>query len=189
MLVVLSSPSGGGKTTIVEKILQQNNDRFVRSVSVTTRPARAGEVNGKDYHFISAEKFEQMRRNQELVEWAVVHGHYYGTPSAKLRRFLRQDKVVLLAIDIEGAEAIRNKYPLNSLLIFIMPPSIEVLKKRLRERRSDTKQEIQKRLERVEREMRAAPHFDYQVTNHDLQETVREVIRIISIKIQGAKHN
>lgn len=182
LLVVLSSPSGGGKTTIIKKLLERGNPSFVYSISTTTRPARKGERDGKDYYFVSPEKFNQLIENDQLVEHAMVHGFNYGTSLTPLLNYLAEGAIVVMDLDVMGAKAIREKFPKNSLLIFVRPPSLEILKERLTERHTENKTEIQMRLQRAAMEMSAAPWFDYIVINRRIEETVEEIEKIINSK-------
>lgn len=187
--MVLSSPSGGGKTSVIKTLSQVDRNLYVHSVSVTTRPAREGEIHGIDYYFVSMKEFTRMRQNGELIEWAEVHGYYYGTSAKALKDYLKSGKIVLLDIDIEGAAAIRAQYPKSSILIFINPPSVATLKERLRQRQTENKEEIQKRLQRFDREIIASSWFDYIVTNHNLQKTVEEVQSIIIKEMKLRQNN
>jgi guanylate kinase len=165
---------------VVKELTRQDGARFVRSVSATTRPARVGEIEGEDYFFVSVDEFERMRKKNELIEWAEVHDNYYGTPLKNISRAQREHKVLLLDIDIQGARAIRKKYADNSLLIFLVPPSLRVLKKRLKKRRTESRRERKRRLERIKEEMNAASQFDFRVVNRTLADTVQQVREIIN---------
>ncbi len=165
---------------MVKELTRLDGTRFVRSVSATTRPAREGERDGEDYYFVSVDEFERMREKNELVEWAEVHGNYYGTPLKNITRAQRECKVLLLDIDIKGAGAVRKKYPDNSLLIFLLPPSLRVLKKRLKKRRTESRRERKRRFERIKEEMNAASRFDYRVVNRKLPDTMLQVREIIN---------
>ena len=178
LLVVISSPSGGGKTTIIKRILKRIPN-FQYSISVTTRPKRRGEIEGKDYFFSSKEEFKTKINQGEFLEWEQVHGNYYGTPKKIIDEWLSQGKTVFLDIDVKGALNIEKIYPKNSVLIFLNPPSIEHLRKRLQKRASDNSVEIDKRLEIAEKEIAFSNLFNYVVTNDDLNKTEREVIDII----------
>lgn len=180
MLVVISSPSGGGKTAVVQGLLRQDPSTFVYSVTATTRPPRPGEREGVDYYFVSPEQFARMRDGGELVEWAEVHGYWYGTPRSSIEGPLRRGKVVLMAIDVEGGQAVRRLYPDCSLLVFIKPPSMRVLRERLMKRSTEGADEIAKRLQRVTMEMSAARTYDYVVVNRELERTVERVAKLIA---------
>jgi len=177
ILFVISSPSGGGKSTIIERLLRNNrNLRF--SISATTRPRRKGEIEGKDYFFVDNDEFELMIKQGELIEHEKVHQFYYGTPRRPIERFLKEGKSVILDLDVKGAVHIKKIFK-EAVLIFIKPPSIEVLKQRLMERNRESESEIKLRFERIELEMEAAQQFDYQVVNDDLEIAVRDVMAII----------
>lgn len=177
ILFVISSPSGGGKSTIIERLLRNNrNLRF--SISATTRPRRKGEIEGKDYFFVDNDEFELMIKQGELIEHEKVHQFYYGTPRRPIERFLKEGKSVILDLDVKGAVHIKKIFK-EAVLVFIKPPSIEVLKQRLMERNRESESEIKLRFERIELEMEAAQQFDYQVVNDDLEIAVRDVMAII----------
>ena len=183
LLVVISSPSGGGKTSVIRALLQRESSAFVYSISATTRPKRPVEKEGIDYQFVTAEQFERMKKDGALLEWAEVHGFMYGTVIAPLEEFLRKGKIVLLDLDIVGARAIRERYPRQSLLIFIKPPSEKVLLQRLQSRSTETEQEIEKRLTRFRMEMKAASWFDHVILNDDLPKTIDTVHALIDGKM------
>lgn len=180
LLVVISSPSGGGKTAVVQGLLQRDPERFVYAVTATTRPPRPGEQHGVHYYFVSPAEFAQMRDGGELVEWAEVHGFLYGTPRRSIEEPLRQGKAVLMAIDVKGGQAVRHLFPDRSLLIFIKPPSMRVLRERLMKRSTEGAAEIAKRLERVAMEMAASRNYDYVVVNRDLERTVARVAKLVA---------
>jgi guanylate kinase len=176
-LVVLSSPSGGGKTTICQRILKNHKD-FICSVSATTRERRKGEKQGKHYFFLSEEEFKRRIKNGEFVEWAWVHGKRYGT----LKRFVTQakekGKVALFVLDVQGGMALKKKYP-KSVLIFILPPSFEELKRRLVHRGTENKGEMKLRLKTALKEIKFWSKYDYVVVNKNLTQTVDTVEKII----------
>jgi guanylate kinase len=175
--VVISSPSGGGKTTVIRNLLDRNPD-FVYSISATTRPPRPGEKNGEAYHFYSRGEFQRRIKQGEFLEWEEVYGDYYGTPKEFAVEAASRGKTVLFDLDIKGALKLKRNYP-RSLLIFIMPPSMEVLEQRLRERSTDDEARLKRRLQEAENEIRSASRFDYVVVNEDLEETIRRVETII----------
>lgn len=176
-LVVISSPSGGGKTTICRKILRRHKD-YLCSISATTRKKRKNEKDGKDYFFLSTDKFDQIRKNKGFVEWAKVHGEYYGT----LKKFVDQremeGRVALFVLDVQGGMAIKKKYP-ESVLIFLLPPSFQELKRRLIERGTDDIYKVKKRLKIALKEMKLWSKYDYVVINKNLEKTVNLVEKII----------
>lgn len=180
-LFVFSAPSGSGKTTIVRKLLREFDD-LVFSISATTRKRRGNEVEGKDYFFISEEEFKRKIENEEFIEWEKFYGYYYGTLKSFVDKQLEQNKSVLLEVDVKGAVRIKKKYS-NSVLIFIAPPSKEVLKQRLINRKTETAEDLQKRIERAEMELEYRDKFDYVVINENLDKAIEEVKKIIKKEI------
>ncbi|HDL78367.1 MAG TPA: guanylate kinase [Bacteroidetes bacterium] len=178
LLCVLSSPSGGGKTSVIQEILKRKPEYAV-SVSATTRPRRGHEINGKDYFFLSEDAFKKAIQKGEFVEWADVHGYLYGTPHASIDSKLKEGKVVLLDIDVEGGMAIKKLFPDQSLLIFLKPPSVEALVRRLKGRSTETEAQIKKRLKRIPMEMAFMEKYDVVIVNDDFNRTVQEVINTI----------
>jgi len=185
-LIVIAAPSGCGKTTIAKAILKKNPNMLF-SVSATTRPRREGEVHGKDYFFLTKEEFEERIRIGDLVEWEEIYGNYYGTLKSETSRALQQGRVMLFDVDVKGALSIRRHFPNESVLIFIKPPSFEVLKKRLENRNTENPETLKRRLERVPMEMEQGQQFDVQVVNDELQRAINEVDEIVRKSIK--KHN
>ncbi|HDH99817.1 MAG TPA: guanylate kinase [Firmicutes bacterium] len=178
-LVVFSAPSGAGKSTIVREVLRRKPVPGMElSISATTRPRRPGEEEGRDYYFLSEEEFKSRRERGEFVEWAEVHGHLYGTLRRTVEEALEEGKVLLLEIDVQGARQIRRAFP-ESVSVFVAPPSLEVLEKRLRERGRDPEEDIERRLEAAPKELSEAGYYDYIVVNEDLEEAVRAVEAIL----------
>jgi len=180
LLVIISSPSGGGKTTIIQKILQKYPEKYVYSISATTRKARPGEVDGKDYFFLTEEQFQNDIDQNLFLEWETVHGFFYGTPKAYIEKCINEGKFVFLDIDVNGALRVARNFPKRTITIFVSPPSIKELIKRLQNRRTDSKQEIDNRLERIPMEMEKSTRFDHIVINDKLDKTVEQVIKIIN---------
>jgi guanylate kinase len=176
-VIVVSSPSGGGKTTIVTQILDQL-EGIERSISYTTREIRPGEVDGKDYIFVSMDDFKEDISEDMFLEWEEVFDNYYGTSEKQVRRLLAQGKDVVLSIDVKGALKVKNKFP-GSIGIFIMPPSKEETIKRLQQRQSEGEEQLQLRLKEYEKEMARSDEYDYMVINDMLEEAVNEVKTII----------
>jgi guanylate kinase len=176
-LVVLSSPSGGGKTTVCLKILKKHKDYF-RSVSATTREKRKGERQGKDYLFLTEEEFKRKMKKREFVEWAWVHGYRYGTPKKFVTKAKGERKVALFVLDVQGGMALKKAYP-GSVLIFILPPSMMELKRRLARRGTERTQEVKGRLKTALKEIQFWSKYDYVVINKDLNQAVQTVERII----------
>jgi guanylate kinase len=176
-LIVVSAPSGSGKTTIAHEILSRNPSlRF--SVSATTRPMRAGEVHGRDYYFLSREEFQAKVHAGEFVEWEELYGDAYGTLRSEVEGALREEKHLLFDVDVKGGLSIKNQYP-EALLIFIRPPSQEVLEQRLRDRHTESETALARRLARVPMELEAGKKFDCEVINDDLRRAVDEVQTIV----------
>jgi guanylate kinase len=175
--VVLVAPSGAGKTTIARALVQGEED-FVFSLSATTRAPREGEKNGEDYLFVSDSEFREMVARGEFAEWAEVHGELYGTPKESLIRERSAGRHVVLDIDVQGARQIREAVP-EALLLFILPPSVEVLFGRLLGRGSEGEKAIRRRLTTALWELEAAEDFDFFVINDDLQGAVSEVRALV----------
>jgi len=178
-LIVLSSPSGGGKTTIIHKIMEADKQKYVYSVSATTRAPRAGEVNGVDYFFLSKAEFFRLVKQKQFLEWEEVHGYYYGTNLKFINDSIKKGKHVLLDLDVNGALKVAQQHHGKTITIFIAPPSMEELVKRLQQRRTDAEEEISKRLARIPMEMERSKEFDFVVINENLDEIVTNVINII----------
>lgn len=175
--VILSAPSGGGKTTITHELLARRSD-VGYSVSCTTRPPRPHEVDGKDYYFLSTAEFLERQQRGEFAESAAVHGHLYGTLRSEVARVLGEGRHVIMDIDVQGAGQFRAAFP-ESVLVYVLPPSGEVLLDRLRRRQTETPETLKKRLVSALGELRAVPMFQYVVLNDDLEQAVSNVSRII----------
>jgi guanylate kinase len=176
-LFILSAPSGAGKTTLLRAALEHLPDlRY--SVSYTTRAPRAGEVNGRDYVFISPAAFEEGIRADRWAEWARVHGHYYGTSAEVLSQALAEGRDVLLDIDVQGARQILRRFS-QSVTIFIMPPSLEILEARLRSRGTDRPEAIALRLRNAREEMAQKEMYRHVIVNDDLPTAVHELLAVI----------
>lgn len=184
-LFVFSAPSGSGKTTIVKKILSLF-PFLVFSISATTRKKRPVETNGGEYFFISEEEFENRIDAGDFIEWEKFYDYYYGTPKSYIDENLSLGNSVVLELDVKGALSIKKEYP-DAHLIFIMPPGIEELKKRLKSRKTETEEDLKKRIERAEMELTYKDHFDYIIVNRDIEKAVDEVKRIIEININKDK--
>ena len=176
---IISGPSGSGKDTLMKKVFEKLPD-INFSISSITRPMREGEIEGEKYNFISRERFEEMIKNDELLEYNVFVGNYYGTPKAPVISCIENGQDMLIEVDVNGAEQIRGKMP-EVISIFIMPPSLEILKKRLTGRGTDTQDIIDKRLKESLREIESAKDYDYIVVNDDLDTAVENFARIISV--------
>ena len=176
--VVLSAPSGAGKTTIAKALVEGSED-VVFSVSATTRPARDHEVDGVDYRFLSEPKFRAMIEADEFVEWAQVHGHLYGTSRKALQEALDDGRFLILDIDVQGAMQMRQRVP-DVVLVFVIPPSADALVERLTERGTEGEGTVARRIENARSELEQASQFDYIVVNDDLEQAIDEVRSIVS---------
>ena len=176
--VVLSAPSGAGKTTIAQALVEGSEDA-VFSVSATTRPARSHEVDGVDYHFLSETDFRAMIEADEFVEWAEVHGHRYGTSRQALQAALDDGRFLILDIDVQGAMQMRERVP-DVVLVFVLPPSADALVERLTERGTEGEDTVARRIENARGELEQASQFDYVVVNDDLEQAIDEVRSIVS---------
>lgn len=172
-LIVLTGPSGVGKGTLMNAILHRYPELHY-SVSATTRSPRPGEINGKNYDFISRSKFEQLVTQGEFLEWAEFAGNFYGTPREAVLKHIQSGKLVVLEIELEGARQIRNTFP-SALSIFILPPSFSELENRIRGRGQDSEESITRRLQRAEEEVAAANEFDLKIINDDFEQALKEI--------------
>jgi guanylate kinase len=177
LLLVLSAPSGGGKTTIARKLLQVRDD-LGYSVSATTRATRNGEQDGVDYHFLSRAEFERRQKNGEFLEWAEYGAQLYGTLKGEIDRIFAEGRHAVLDIDIEGARQIRRNLS-NSLQVFVLPPSADVLLERLVGRNTEKPELLRKRLTRACDELAAVAEYDYAIVNEDLDTAVTQVSAIL----------
>lgn len=176
-LYIVTAPSGAGKTTLVRAVLEREPG-LALSVSYTTRPPRPGEIDGRDYRFVSKEAFLRLRDGGELLEWAEVHGNYYGTSRTWIETQLQQDRDVLLEIDWQGARQVRRMFP-HAVSIFILPPSLEALEARLRGRGTDSEATIARRLAAAREEMRHVEEFDYVIINDRLERAIDELTAVV----------
>lgn len=172
-LLVVSGPSGAGKSTIIQTILKKHTE-LVYSISYTTRQPRGNERHGVEYCFVGEDVFQGMIDNGEFVEWAYVHGHYYGTPAAFIEKTTASGRDVMLDIDVEGAKKFMTRYP-EAVLIFIAPPDLETLERRLVERASDAPEVVSRRLENAKKEMAQSDRYDYILVNRDLDKAISEL--------------
>jgi len=180
LMLILSSPSGAGKTTLTRMLQQDKNLDLTVSVSVTTRPRRSSEVDGVHYHFIDAKRFEAMRAVDDLLESAVVHGNCYGTPRGPVEAVLAQGRDVLFDIDYQGTQQVRERAGSDVVTLFILPPSMRELRARLERRAEDAPDVIAKRLENARNEIERWKAYDYVLVNKDLQQTYSDVLAILS---------
>ena len=177
-LIVISAPSGAGKTTLCRKLLEEF-PAIKLSISSTTRSPRGSEQDGVDYFFLSRDEFEQKIKNGQFAEWALVHDHYYGTSKSIIQNNFAQSYSVLLDIDVQGAKQLKTAYLEKCKRVFIAPPSFEVLEARLRGRGTDSEETIQKRLKNAKNEMDEGRTFDFVIINDDLKQAYQELKSII----------
>jgi len=184
IMLVLSSPSGAGKTTLSRNLLEQENiddpGKLELSVSVTTREKRASEIADVHYHFIEKRHFEAMRDRGELLEWAVVHGNYYGTPRDPVEKALSEGRDVLFDIDWQGAQQLKEKMPSDVISVFVLPPSAAELKSRLERRAEDSDEIITRRLRNAAEEIQHWKEYDYVLVNRDLDKSFARVRAILT---------
>jgi guanylate kinase len=179
LMLVLSSPSGAGKSTIARNLLE-NDKGFELSVSVTTRPRRSSEIDGVHYHFRSRREFDNLRANDELLEWAEVHGNFYATPREPAERAMNEGRDMLFDIDWQGAEQLREKMQGDIVSVFILPPSMRELKVRLQRRAEDDAETISRRLSNARNEIEHWRDYDYVVINRDLDRAYQQVLSIVA---------
>jgi guanylate kinase len=179
LMLVLSSPSGAGKTTLTRKLLDEDKG-VALSVSVTTRKIRPGEKDGRDYHFVDRRRFDAMVEKNELLEWAEVFDNYYGTPKKAVMDALGAGRDVLFDVDWQGTQQLRDKAPNDLVSIFVLPPSIPELERRLHKRAQDDYETIHRRMAKAADEMSHWQEYDYVVINHDLDHTFADVLAILA---------
>jgi guanylate kinase len=179
--LILSAPSGGGKTTIARRLLERRPD-VGYSISCTTRRLRAGEVAGRDYFFLTPEEFRARRERAEFAESAEVHGHWYGTLRSEIERVLADGKHVIMDIDVQGAAQLRHAFP-QAVLVFVLPPSADVLLKRLRERKTEDRASLARRVMNALEELRHAEDYQYVIVNDDLERAVARVSAVIDAEM------
>jgi len=179
VVLILSSPSGAGKTTLTRMMLQDRGLDLTLSISVTTRARRSSEVDGIHYRFIDERQFIVMRDAGELLEWAEVHGNYYGTPRTPVEAVLTQGRDCLFDIDYQGTRQVREKMGADTVSVFILPPSMTELRARLERRAEDPREVIERRLENARKEIARWKEYDYVIVNDDLQRTFDDLIAIL----------
>lgn len=187
LLVVFSGPSGVGKDSLLQRLLEVN-PQISLSISATTRAPRGAEQHGKDYYFLSKEKFQEIIKQDGMLEHAVYCDNYYGTPRQPVEEGIRQGRDVILEIEVQGGAQVRQKNP-ASVSIFILPPSMRVLSQRLHKRGTDSEEVIQKRLAKAREEIQKAEQYDYVVINDDLEECVQEICEILSAEKKKASRS
>ena len=190
ILIVISSPSGAGKTSLANAIVEENKNIYF-STSVTTRPPRDGEENGREYIFTNKNKFDEMIINGEFIEYAEVFGHYYGTPKGKTEEFLINGKDIIFDVDWQGGTKIRNSYLAPSVVsIFILPPSIKTLQERLLNRNKDDDKTVKLRMKQARSEISHWSEYDYILVNDNFEKVKKNIIKIIEIeKIKRNRQN
>ncbi|MGH6736983.1 MAG: guanylate kinase [Methyloceanibacter sp.] len=179
LMLVLSSPSGAGKTTIARRLLDED-DAITLSVSHTTRKKRKGETDGKDYHFVDRDNFAQMRDRGAFLEWAVVFDNYYGTTRAPVEQALREGRDVLFDVDWQGATALRETAKDDVVSVFVLPPSADALEERLKTRAEDSNEIVSRRMRGASNEIQHWDEYDYVVVNFDLDRSVEAVRAILA---------
>lgn len=180
-LIVFSAPSGSGKTTIVQHLLQQQNLNLDFSISATSREKRGKEIDGKDYYFISPEKFKKHIQDQEFVEWEEVYtDNFYGTLKSEVERIWSEGKHAIFDIDVVGGLRIKEKFPEKTLAVFVKTPSKEIMEARLRSRKTDSEEKIEERLAKADRELSFAAKFDVILVNDDLETAQKEAADLIT---------
>ena len=185
LIIVLSAPSGSGKTTIVARLIDSLTD-ITRSISYTTREPREGEKAGVDYVFVSREEFDGMKDNGEFLEWEENFGNYYGTGRKQVEDMLASGLDVIMSIDVKGARTAKKEYP-ESISVFVMPPSLGELENRLRRRKTDAESQVAIRLRESKQEVAASDEYDFLVVNNKLDEAVEEVKQVIEKERENRK--
>ena len=185
------APSGAGKSSLVNALLARD-PTLCLSVSCTTRPPRSGETDGKDYRFVTREQFDALRQNNQLLEWAEVHGNFYGTPRDKIDQAVAFGQDILLEIDWQGARQVKKLFP-EAIGVFILPPSISTLRERLTQRGQDAETVIERRIEAASEEISHAPEFEYVIINQDFSVALHEMSLIVGAarlrrENQAARH-
>ena len=179
-IIIFSAPSGAGKTTIAREMLKITENNLTFSVSACTRKKRKNEIHGKDYYFISEQEFKDKIKNKEFIEWEEVYtNQFYGTLTSEIDRIWKNGKNIVFDVDVVGGINIKKQFPEQALSIFIKPPSIQELEKRLLLRSTETKENIRKRIEKAKHELEYAIQYDINITNDDLQEAIKETKLIL----------
>ena len=179
LMLVLSSPSGAGKTTL-SRLLLRSDRKVDLSISVTTRPKRRGEINGRDYHFVDRARFDEMIAGGELLEWAEVFGHRYGTPRQPVTKALQAGRDVLFDIDWQGTQQLQEQARTDLVSVFILPPTVKELEHRLKRRAQDSRPEIGSRMAKAAGEMSHWPEYDYVIVNRDKRQAFAELRAILA---------
>ena len=179
-LIVLSAPSGSGKTTIVRHLLSKEDLNLEFSISAASRASRGEEVNGKDYYFMSTEEFKKHIKNEDFLEWEEVYrDNFYGTLKSEVERIWAKGKNVIFDIDVAGGLRIKHKFPEETLAVFVKPPSVDELKRRLKERSTESEDKINMRIAKASVELATAPQFDVIIKNYDLEIALEEAYQLV----------
>lgn len=186
-VLVLSGPSGAGKSSLIHKIIDEIGECYF-SISTTTRPMREGEVDGVDYHFVDEEEFKKEIEEDQFLEYAVVHGNYYGTSLKPVKKALSEGKLVIFDIDVQGNSAINSRLGDITTSVFISPPTLSELKKRLENRQTDAKEVIERRIQMAKREIQRVSEYEYLLINDDLDKAA-EKLRLIATVARLKKSN
>ena len=179
-LIVFSAPSGSGKTTIVRHLLSKEDLNLEFSISAASRASRGEEVNGKDYYFMSTEEFKKHIKNEDFLEWEEVYrDNFYGTLKSEVERIWAKGKNVIFDIDVAGGLRIKHKFPEETLAVFVKPPSVDELKRRLKERSTESEDKINMRIAKASVELATAPQFDVIIKNYDLEIALEEAYQLV----------
>lgn len=187
-LIVISAPSGAGKTTLCHRLLKDFSE-LTLSISSTTRAPRGSEKHGQEYFFVSKPEFESQIEDGRFAEWALVHGNYYGTSKDVIEKAFAAGKSVLLDIDVQGAESLRKSYPKECYTVFIAPPSLQTLEQRLRARQTDSDETIRKRVRNASEEMKRMGEFHQVVINDQFEPAYAELHAIVEVQLRGGKQS
>jgi len=188
LLVVISGFSGSGKGTLMKELLKRYDDTYALSISATTRSPREGELHGREYFFVTKAEFEKMIENEELIEYAGYVGNYYGTPKPYVLSKLLEGKDVILEIEVQGAIDLKKRYP-EAVMIFITPPDKKTLEKRLVGRGTESKAQIENRLERAAKEADSMENYDYLIINDEIEKTIEKIHNLIQVQHCLIKYN
>ena len=188
LLVVISGFSGSGKGTLMKELLKRYDDTYALSISATTRSPREGQLHGREYFFVTKAEFEKMIENEELIEYAGYVGNYYGTPKPYVLSKLLEGKDVILEIEVQGAIDLKKRYP-EAVMIFITPPDKKTLEKRLVGRGTESKAQIENRLERAAKEADSIKNYDYLIINDEIEKTVEKIHNLIQVQHCLIKYN
>ncbi|MBI4656423.1 MAG: guanylate kinase [Elusimicrobia bacterium] len=184
--LVISAPSGGGKSAVRDRLLKKDS-RFRFSITCTTRKKRKGEINGRDYFFVSESGFKSLIKSGKLLEWAKVHGNYYGTPARSVERILDKGFIPVMTIDVKGAASVRKRFP-HAVTVFLLPPGLNALEARLK-KRGESIESVKVRIATAMKEIERSYEFDYAVINDKLENAVKDIIGIVSAESMKVERN